>query len=128
MNKKPINDEFREIGQDLFYGISRKKSYGKAFPYLLEAAIMGELHCQNLVAYCYCNGLGVEKDIAQAFSWYQRVTITKKHYTVSPFSMIKVNMSKQIQRKLFLSTKKRQGWDMSGLNVTWVCVISKVVE
>lgn len=42
-----------EIGQSYFYGVLRKKNYSKAIPYLLEAAEMGDVHCKNLVGYCY---------------------------------------------------------------------------
>src|SRR5690242_9094949 len=49
------------VGQEFFYGISRPKNYRKAFTYLLDAAANGYVHAQNLVGYCYSQGLGVRK-------------------------------------------------------------------
>ncbi len=40
-----------EVGQNLFYGISMRRNYRKALPYLLEAAGLGYLHSQNLVEF-----------------------------------------------------------------------------
>jgi hypothetical protein len=39
--------ESSEIGQQFFYGEGRKKSYEKAFPYLLVAAEAGEMRQSN---------------------------------------------------------------------------------
>ena len=61
-----------EIGQQFFYGVGTKKSYVKAFPYLLQAARLNDPHCQNLVGYCYDLGLGTKKDLRQAILWYRR--------------------------------------------------------
>jgi TPR repeat protein len=60
-----------EIGQNLFYGISVRKNYRKAFPYLLDAAGLGFVHAQNLVGYCYDLGLGVEQSKSAALFWYR---------------------------------------------------------
>src|SRR6185369_6003768 len=67
--RKSLNDW--RLGTDYFYGLTGRKNYRKAFPHLLEAAIDGELHCRNLVAYCYSLGLGVAKDIQYALFWYR---------------------------------------------------------
>ena len=64
-------DDPSEIGQQFFYGSGRRKSYRRAFPYLLKAAKLNDPHCQNLVGYCYALGLGVEKDISLALYWYR---------------------------------------------------------
>lgn len=61
-----------DLGQQFFYGDGRKKSYRRAFPYLLKAAKLNDPHCQNLVGYCYSHGLGVEKDTRLALFWYRR--------------------------------------------------------
>jgi uncharacterized protein len=63
--------EASEIGQQFFYGQGRRKSYKKAFPYLLVAGEAGDPHCQNLLGYCYDRGLGVEKDSQAAIFWYE---------------------------------------------------------
>ena len=60
------------IGQEFFYGISRRKNYKKAFPYLLDAAINRYIHAQNLVGYCYSHGLGVRKQKRVAAYWYEQ--------------------------------------------------------
>lgn len=65
-------DNPSRVGQNYFYGISKRKNYRKAFPHLLDAAFLGYDHCQNLVGYCYHLGLGVEKDSALAAYWYQQ--------------------------------------------------------
>jgi uncharacterized protein len=49
-----------------------RKSYRKAFPYLLQAAELNDPHCQNLVGYCYDLGLGVEKNTQLALFWYRQ--------------------------------------------------------
>ena len=61
-----------DVGQEYFYGDSKKRDYRRAFPHLLDAALTGDAHCQNLVGYCYDLGLGVKKDPKQASIWYQR--------------------------------------------------------
>lgn len=69
---KKRREDPSEVGQEFFYGISRRKSYRKAFPYLFEAANDGYIHAQNLVGYCYDLGLGVEKDKRLAAFWYEQ--------------------------------------------------------
>ena len=59
-------DNPSEIGQNFFYGISVRRNYRKAFPYLLDAAALGYVHAQNLVGYCYDLGLGVKRSKAAA--------------------------------------------------------------
>jgi len=59
------------VGQRYFYGESGKRNYRKAFPYLLKAALEGDVHPQNLVGYCYDQGLGVERDVQQAVFWFK---------------------------------------------------------
>lgn len=85
MSTKPPNDDLSEVGQNLFYGINVKRSYRKAFPYLLEAANRGEIHAQNLVGYCYGLGLGVKKDRLQAIFWYQQAA--KYHHEEALFNL-----------------------------------------
>ena len=64
-------DNPSEIGQNLFYGISVRRNYRKAFPYLLDAAALGDVHAQNLVGYCYDLGLGVKRSKSEALFWYR---------------------------------------------------------
>lgn len=85
MKAKALNEEASRIGQDYFYGGTKKKNYKKAFPYLLEAAMSGDIHCQNLVGYCFSSGFGVKKDINAALSWYQRAA--KHHHEVALYSL-----------------------------------------
>lgn len=66
-----IKGDPSEIGQQYFYGEGRRKNYKKAFPLLLEAAYLGDAHCQNLAGYCYDLGLGIHKDRDWAFYWYK---------------------------------------------------------
>jgi len=61
-----------EMGQQLFYGAGKKKSYVRALPYLLQAAKLNDPHCQNLVGYCYDLGLGTKKDLRRAMFWYRK--------------------------------------------------------
>ena len=70
---KSKNEDPSTIGQLYFYGDSVKRNYRKAFPYLLEAAERGDVHCCNLVGYCLNLGLGVEQDHEQALQWYKKV-------------------------------------------------------
>src|SRR5689334_2556684 len=58
-------------GQQYFYGDGKRKNYVRAFPLLLDAAYLGDAHCQNLVGYCYDLGLGVEVNKQLAFYWYK---------------------------------------------------------
>lgn len=60
------------LGQEFFYGISKRRNYRKAFPYLLDAAALGYVHAQNLVGYCYSLGLGVTKSKKAAAFWYKQ--------------------------------------------------------
>jgi uncharacterized protein len=60
------------IGQNFFYGISVRKNYRKAFPYLLDAAARGYVHAQNLIGYCYDLGLGVKRSKSAALFWYRQ--------------------------------------------------------
>jgi TPR repeat protein len=85
MRTKPLDDDPSEVGQDFFYGLSGKRNYRKAFRYLFEAANLGEIHAQNLVGYCYSRGLGVKKDKAQAFFWYQQAA--KYHHKEALFNL-----------------------------------------
>ena len=61
-----------EMGQELFYGAGRKRSYVRALPYLLQAARLNDPHCQNLVGYCYDLGLGPKKDLRRPMYWYRK--------------------------------------------------------
>ena len=72
MSTRILKDDPSELGQNLFYGISEKRNYRKAFPFLLEAANRGDVHTQNLVGYCYDLGLGVKCDKALAVFWYRQ--------------------------------------------------------
>jgi uncharacterized protein len=72
MKKRFFRNDPSRIGQNLFLGSYGKRSYRRAFPYLLEAAKLGEIHSQNLVGYCYSKGLGVKKEISKAMYWYHR--------------------------------------------------------
>src|SRR4051812_18112105 len=108
MSKTVKNEEPWKIGQDYFYGISRKKSYRKAFPHLLAAAMLGELHCQNLVGYCYKRGLGVERNIPLSLFWYQRAA--KYNHRVALYCLAlfyeKGEGVKKNERKAFSLYKK----------------------
>jgi TPR repeat protein len=59
MITKPLNDDPSEVGQNFFYGISVKRNYRKAFPYLFEVANRAGIHAQKLVGYCYALGLAI---------------------------------------------------------------------
>lgn len=72
MNKRILKEDPSELGQNLFYGISGKRNYRRAFPFLLEAANRGDVHTQNLVGYCYDLGLGVKSDESLALFWYRQ--------------------------------------------------------
>src|SRR5258708_40137029 len=85
MSTKPTNDDPSEVGQNFFYGVSGKRNYRKAFPYLSEAANRGEIHAQNLLGYCYDLGLGVEKDKLQAMFWYLQAA--KYHHKEALFNL-----------------------------------------
>jgi|GEM_PF-2484097 len=73
------------VGQRYFYGESGKRNYRKAFPYLLKAALAGDIHPQNLVGYCYGQGLGVQRDIGQAVFWFKRAA--KHHHKEALFNL-----------------------------------------
>ncbi len=85
MSKTIVKDDPSEIGQNLFYGISRKRNYRKAFPYLLEAANRGDVHSKNLVGYCYDLGLGVERNKSRALSWFRHAA--KFHHKEALFNL-----------------------------------------
>ena len=70
MSKTVSDKEASRRGRELFYGIQCRKNFRKAFPYLLQAANAGYVHSQNLVGYCYAEGLGVEKDSIMALYWF----------------------------------------------------------
>jgi len=72
MSTRNPKDNPSETGQNLFYGISVRRNYRKAFPYLLEAAEVGYVHAQNLVGYCCDLGLGVKSNKALALFWYRQ--------------------------------------------------------
>jgi uncharacterized protein len=72
MSTRILKNDPSELGQNLFYGISVKRNYRKAFPFLLEAANRGDVHTQNLVGYCYDLGLGVQSNKALALFWYRQ--------------------------------------------------------
>ena len=46
--------------------------YNRAFRMFLTIAIHGNADAQFYVAYCYSNGLGIDKNDAQAVEWYRR--------------------------------------------------------
>jgi TPR repeat protein len=48
------------------------QDYTQAFKWAKYSAEEGNLHSQNLLAYLYQNGLGVEKDNDIAMQWYQK--------------------------------------------------------
>src|SRR5688572_17029640 len=60
------------LGQEFFYGISKRSNYRRAFPYLLDAAALGYIHAQNLVGYSYSLGLGVTRSKKAAAFWYEQ--------------------------------------------------------
>ena len=67
-----LNREASRIGRQYFYGMGRRRrSYRKAFPYLLQAARAGYVHSQNLVGCCYADGLGVKRDMGTALYWFR---------------------------------------------------------
>jgi uncharacterized protein len=72
MSTKILKNDPSELGQNLFYGLSVRRNYQKAFSFLLEAANRGDVHTQNLVGYCYDLGLGVKSDKALALFWYRQ--------------------------------------------------------
>lgn len=76
---KVLDKEASRIGRELFYGIRRKKNYHRAFPLLLQAANAGYEHSQNLVGYCYSEGLGVKKNLKLALFWFQAAAEEGKH-------------------------------------------------
>ncbi len=66
-------------------GETATRNYRKAFPYLLEAAVAGDIHPQNLVGYCYNLGLGVTKDLTLAVFWYEQAA--KHHHKEALFNL-----------------------------------------
>lgn len=46
--------------------------YNRAFRMFLTIALHGNADAQFYVAYCYSNGLGIDKNDAQAVEWYRR--------------------------------------------------------
>ena len=79
------DDHPSAIGQRYFYGESCRRNYRKAFPYLLDAALAGDIHSQNLVGYCYNLGLGVAKDLTLAVFWYEQAA--KHHHKEALFNL-----------------------------------------
>jgi TPR repeat protein len=85
MSTRTAKADPSEIGQNLFYGIAVERNYRKAFPYLLEAATLGDVHPQNLVGYCYDLGLGVKRDMSLALFWYRQAA--KFHHKEALFNL-----------------------------------------
>src|ERR1700761_1003471 len=48
------------------------KNYRQAFPLLLKAAREGNYHAQNLVGYCYSNGIGTTRNDKIATAWFAK--------------------------------------------------------
>src|SRR5262249_7635381 len=112
-------EESSEIGQQFFYGDGRRKSYRKAFPYLLKAAHAGDPHCQNLVGYSYDRGLGVEKNIKLAFFWFDHAAKNndQEGLLTSRLSMKREKDASLIYGKRSLCISAAPRWAMRTLNV-----------
>jgi TPR repeat protein len=77
MTKKEAYEKFYDA-QELFYGKGRRKNHKKAFGLLMMAAKHGIPHAQNLVGYCFSEGLGVDKDSKEGFTWYRKAALNKR--------------------------------------------------
>lgn len=71
--------EASRVGRALFYGIRRERNYRRAFPLLLQAANAGYEHSQNLVGYCYNEGIGVKRNLKLALFWFQAAAEEGRH-------------------------------------------------
>lgn len=64
---------FIDLAYAHYYGIIYQQSYEKAVKYFKKAlAVCDQPDCQYDLARCYEQGLGVEKDLAQAEYWYKK--------------------------------------------------------
>ena len=75
--KDSISDETRE-GHQFFYGINRSVNYTMALQFYRQAAARDDPDGMAMVALCYHQGFGVEKDIDLACEWLDK-TLSHNH-------------------------------------------------
>jgi hypothetical protein len=78
--KRDIPDAYEKFyeGQDLFYGSGRRNNFKRAYDLLLAAACSGIPHAQNLVGFCFNQGIGVKRNLKKALLWFRKSAHTKR--------------------------------------------------
>ena len=62
-----------EEGLQYYDDSNKNKDYNKAFQYFLDAALSGHKEAIYKVAFCYENGIGIDKNVQKAIEWYIKI-------------------------------------------------------
>jgi TPR repeat protein len=90
-------ERFYQLG----YEYSQKSQNKSAFRWMLRAANAGHIAAQNNIGLSYLHGLGVQKNIKQAFFWFEKAAKQGLSYAQSELAMLYYQQQK---------IKKAQQW------------------
>ena len=97
------------LAEDFRHGNNgRKENLSVAYQFYFNAAECGDIIARTKVAYCICNGIGVEKDPKRAFSLYEQLAKEGNEKGMSNLGMMYCNgmgVQKDIQKAIYWSTR-----------------------
>lgn len=80
-NKYSMSDAFVK-GKNYYYGLGTRKSYKKAYPYILQAAKIGNPHAQNILGCYFSGGHGIKINYNKSFYWFNK-SVHNKDFKIS---------------------------------------------
>lgn len=87
VRNKSGEDAYRE-GWEYEKGLGNLPDYANAIRCYQVAAAIGHIEAQKHLAYIYENGLGVERDIDAAVSWYKKAAGNGDYYSAAKIGLL----------------------------------------
>jgi len=78
---------YTELGRCLLHANGVGKDVEAGFRYVEMGAKGGSVSGQNLLGFCYLNGLGTDKDDVQAFYWFEKAATSPNTYATPVSNM-----------------------------------------
>ncbi len=112
---------FADDAANRFYSIgyeySQKSQNATAFRWMLRVAEAGHAAAQNNIGLSYLHGLGVEKDLAKAFDWFEKSAKQGLSYAQSELAMLYYQQHQLQRAQYWWSLAARQNDEYAQFNL-----------